>query len=254
MARSLVEWIDEVDGLNLNYVGPSTKQAIVQLKQGVAPRQAGRSGWTNGAAMHIARVGFLYPGDIEATVEAVVKASLPTHGTTTAISGAAAVACAVTQCALAESTLLDIVRAAQQGADWGERYGYPYYCPSTSRRIGFAVELVSADKDIEEKQRDLYDLVGTGLAAYEVVPAAIALFVLAQGEPMEAITLAANTGGDCDTLAAIAGAIAGAYRGVSAFPPQHIAFVEKVNNFDLEGLAQNYLAVIRRQRQGRKDP
>lgn len=244
VARSLVEWIDEVNGLNLSYVGPSTKRAIIQLKEGVPPEESGRWGWSNGAAMRIAPVGFLYPGEIEATVEAVTKVSLPTHGTNTAISGAAAVACAVTQCAISGSTITDVVEAAKRGADLGEKRGHPYPCPSISRRITFALELVSADKGIEERQRDLYDLIGTGLASYEVVPTAIALFALAQGEPMEAITLTANTGGDCDTLAAIAGAIAGAFKGVSAFPPQHIRFVEQVNDLDLKKIATDYLSAI----------
>lgn len=61
---------------------------------------------------------------------------------------------------------------------------------------------------------------------------------------MEAITLTANTGGDCDTLAAIAGAIAGAFKGVSAFPPQHIRFVEQVNDLDLKKIATDYLSAI----------
>ena len=246
IARSLVEWIDEVDGLNLSYVGPSTKRAILRLKQGVPPREAGRHGWTNGASMRVAPLGFLHPGDLEATVEAAEIASMPTHNTNTAISGAAAVACAVSRCAAGGSTIAEVVEAARWGAELGARRGHRYICPSIPRRIDMAVQLASSDKGIQEKQRDIYDLIGTGLATYEIVPAAIGLFVLAEGDPMRAITLAANTGGDCDTLAAIAGAIAGAYAGASAIPGEYIETIEAVNGLGLAKVSRDYLEIIRR--------
>ena len=246
VARSLIEWIDESDGLNLRWVGPSTKQAIENLKQGVSYEEAGRRGWTNGAAMRIAPVGFLHPGDLSATVEAARLASLPTHATNTAISGAAAVACAVNQCTVDGSTVSDIIEAAKAGANLGERLGYPYMSPSISRRIDFAVSLVSQDKSVEERQRDLYDLVGTGLASCEIVPVSLALFAMADGDPMQTIILAANTGGDCDTMGAIGGAIAGAYRGISAFPPEHVRTIEQVNALDLQKISLSLLEVIQR--------
>jgi len=246
VARSLVEWIDETDGLNLPYVGPSTKRAIQRLKQGIPPEEAGRWGWSNGAAMRIAPIGFLHPGDIPATVEAARLASLPTHGTNTAISGAAAVACAVTQCTVAGSGIADIVEAAKRGAELGERLGYPYFCPSISRRIDFAVHLANQRKSVEARLRDLYDLVGTGLGSYEVVPVSLALFVMGGGDPMETIILAANTGGDCDTLGAIAGAIAGAYSTITAFPSQYVRTVEQVNDLDLQEISLAFFEVIRR--------
>lgn len=244
IASSMVEWMDEIKGQEVKYVGPSTKQAINNLKHGMPYTDSGRWGWSNGAAMRAAPLGFLYPGDIIATVEAARQASLPTHGTNTAISGAAAVACAANQCTIEGSSIANILEAAKLGASLGERHGASYVCPSISRRIDFAVSLARQDKPVEEIQQDLYDLVGTGLASYEVVPASLACLMLAQGDPMTTIRLAINIGGDCDTLGAIGGAIAGAYAGISAFPPELVSTVEAVNSLDLKSITTSFLEVI----------
>jgi ADP-ribosylglycohydrolase len=248
VSRSLIEWFDQIDGLNQNYVGPSTKRAIQSLKEGVSFKESGRWGWTDGSAMRVAPVGFLHTGDLPATVEAAYKVSLPTHATNTAISGAAAVACAISQAAVEGSSLVEIVEAAKIGAGLGERLGESYFCPSIARRIDFAVSLVQQDKSEEERLRDLYDLVGTGLACYEIVPAALALFVMAEGDPMKTILLAVNAGGDSDTSGAIGGAIAGAFRGAAAIPEQKIKFVERVNGLDLKAVAQDLYGVISAQK------
>lgn len=246
VARDMVEWVDKINGLEGEYLGPSTKQAIKNLKQGVPYTVSGRWGWSNGAAMRIAPLGFLYPGDIVATVEAAREASLPTHGTNTAISGAAAVACAVNQCTVEGSNVADIVEAAKLGASLGERYGASYVCPSISRRIDFALSLTRQSKPVEEIQQDLYDLVGTGLASYEVVPASLACLVMARGDPMKTIHLVINIGGDCDTLGAIGGAIAGAYAGISAFQQEDVSTIEKTNDLDLRATTATFLEVIQR--------
>ncbi|MFZ1756892.1 MAG: ADP-ribosylglycohydrolase family protein, partial [Caldilineaceae bacterium] len=194
-------------------IGPSTRAALDAWQRGEELGKAGRSGWTNGAVMRVALVGLRYPGDLEATVEASYESAMPTHNTNVAISSAAAIACAVSRAAAGNASVGDLIDAACQGAEQGKGYGYAFIAPSVSRRIRFAVELAKADKPLAERQRDIYDLVGTGLPAYEMAAAALAHLVLADGDPVEAIRLATNTGGDTDTTAAIAGAVAGALRG-----------------------------------------
>ena len=61
-------------------------------------------------------------------------------------------------------------------------------------------------------------LVGTSLATQESVPAAFAVLALAGDDPWLACRLGASVGGDCDTIAAMAGAMAGACCGVDALP------------------------------------
>jgi ADP-ribosylglycohydrolase len=61
--------------------------------------------------------------------------------------------------------------------------------------------------------------------------------VLAGGEPMRAMRLAAGLGGDADTLASLAGSICGALRGIEGFDAELARTVEAVNGLDLRGLA-----------------
>ena len=74
--------------------------------------------------------------------------------------------------------------------------------------------------------------------AAESVPAALGLVVAARGDPMLAIELAVNSGGDTDTVAAMAGAVAGALRGADALDRSMVEEVERANSLDLEELAE----------------
>jgi ADP-ribosylglycohydrolase len=62
------------------------------------------------------------------------------------------------------------------------------------------------------------------------------------GDPWHACLLAASLGGDCDTIAAMAGAIAGACHGVTAFPPEAIAVID-AQGLDLAALADDLYAL-----------
>ncbi len=84
----------------------------------------------------------------------------------------------------------------------------------------------------------MYELVGTTVAITETVPVALALVLLAQGDPpTKTALLAANLGGDCDTVGAIACSIAGAYAGIDAFPSDLIQKIEEVNKLGLKDIA-----------------
>jgi ADP-ribosylglycohydrolase len=243
-AKALDNWIEDLGGLDTPYVGPSTKRAIRALREGVSPSESGRDGWTNGAAMRVAPLGFLCAPDLDATVRVAVESAYPTHAAATACSAAAAVACAVAACVLPGADLYTITQAACYGADAGAKLGLESISPSISRRIRFAISLVDSNKTDGEKLRDIYDLVGMGMAAYETVPAAFAVMHMANGDPMSAMIFAANIGGDTDTTAAIAGAVCGALRGVQALDSALLATIESVNNFNFAELAAEYHAVV----------
>jgi ADP-ribosylglycohydrolase len=76
------------------------------------------------------------------------------------------------------------------------------------------------------------------------VPAAIAVCSLAPNDPWLVCRLAASLGGDCDTIAAIAGAIVGACHGAEGFPR---AVVDKLHAANpalrLAALADDLLAL-----------
>jgi ADP-ribosylglycohydrolase len=89
----------------------------------------------------------------------------------------------------------------------------------------------------------VYRLVGTSLATQESVPAAFAVAAAIPGDPWLACRLAASLGGDCDTIAAMTGAICGACHGAGAFPAAARETVARVNGLDFGPLADDLLAI-----------
>jgi ADP-ribosylglycohydrolase len=248
-AQALLEWAEtNQEHLDL-YLGPSTRRALEALRAGADPRQSGQTGETNGAAMRIAPVGIVNAGDLEGTLLDTVEACLPTHGTTLAISGAAAAACAVAQAMCNDATLEAVLEAAMEGAIRGRQHGACVWTPPLERRIALAVRLVREAESESEALRALYDYVGVDMLVTESIPTAFGLVILAGGDPMRAVRYAANIGGDTDTIGAIAGGICGALRGIEAVDRVMLAEVEQVNGLDLETVARGLVAVGRRRSQ-----
>jgi ADP-ribosylglycohydrolase len=58
---------------------------------------------------------------------------------------------------------------------------------------------------------------------------------------MDAIKMATNIGGDADTIASMVGAMAGALKGIEAFPKDTIKRIEKVNRLEFKKIARKLL-------------
>ena len=243
LARRLLAWAERArERGSLDLLGPSSTAAVAALVAGGPVDEVGRSGATNGAAMRITPVGLIIPSDdLDALVDLVVEASRVTHHTGVAIAGAAAVAAAVSAgidgASVAEATTLGI-----RAADLGQRRGEWVAGAAVARRIAWAVGLMDAD-DHERSVRDVVELVGTSLATQESVPAAFAVLALHPDDPWQACLTAASLGGDSDTIAAMAGAIAGACHGMDGWPSDAIRTVNEINQLDLETVAEKLLAL-----------
>ncbi|MCO1661017.1 ADP-ribosylglycohydrolase family protein [Pseudonocardia sp. S2-4] len=221
-------------------LGPSTRRAVAALAAGADPVEAGRDGTTNGAAMRIAPAGVAV-ADPDALLELVVRVCTPTHGTGVAIAGAAAVAAAVSAgidgATVAEATA-HAVGAARRGAGRGRWVA----AADVAARIEWATGLVAGlapSRAVEV----IGALVGTGLATQESVPAAFAVLATAGEDPWLTCRLAASLGGDTDTVAAMAGAVAGACHGTAGLPDAAMATVAEVNGLPLDRLAADLLAL-----------
>ncbi len=237
MARRLIRWARERSILETEVIGPSTRRALQELLRGGDPRETGRWGTTNGAAMKIAPIGLLHPGEPETVIGDVVEVCLPTHGTTVAISAASAIAGAVAGALNFQSNPSSIVEVAIRCAELGEEHGRRIPKPSVAERIRLALSLTEG-LEPPKAAKILYREIGADMKCENSIPTAIALFHSAQGEPMTAILSAVNMGGDTDTIASMVGAIAGAYRGIEAFPEEAVNLVEEVNDIKLWELAQ----------------
>ena len=267
LAAALVAWEADMKARgSLDLLGPSTRRALAAVQAGVPPEEAGASGDTNGAAMRIAPVGIAFPLTAPAEtppagpaaapplrdnskkrpaaattlVDAVVRASFVTHGTSLALAGAAAVAAAVSA-GVAGATVPEATEAAVAAAELAAGRGRWVAGADVGARIEWAAGLV-AGRPPSEAAELIYQLVGTGLATQESVPAAFAALAATPGDPWLTARFAASLGGDCDTIAAMAGAVAGACHGVAAFPAEAVAVIDR-HQLDLPGLAAALLTL-----------
>lgn len=244
-AHALLEWEAGMKAKgSLDLLGPSTKAALDAVARGVPTQEAGRTGTTNGAAMRVTPVGVAFPVQpLEAFVDRVVESCQVTHDTTIGIAGAAAVAAAVSS-AVAGAPLDEAMDAAEAAAEAGARRGNWVAGADIAARIRWARATVAGlDPDDEATVETISKLIGTSVASQESVPAAFAVLALAGDDPWRCCLLAANLGGDCDTIGAIAGAVAGAVAGLRGLPADAVATLRSVNGLDLEPLAAALLAL-----------
>lgn len=235
VAVEIEKWLDSVGGQDSLAVGPSTKRAMAAIKAGTPVEKAGLTGVTNGAPMRIAVVGAwaaLNDFTFDELLADIEASCVPTHNTSVAISGAAAVAAAVWAGVRGlgwEETLAQALTAAR----WGVERGNWLPAVSVAERINAAVELAEAATSEVDAARILSDLVGMGEATTESVPAAFAAAAYARRNPEIAIRVAGNARGDTDTVAAMAGAIAGATTGPEGLPKAWRDIVAETNNLDV---------------------
>jgi len=243
LARRLIGWEDSMRARgSLDLLGPSTSGALRALRAGAAPSEAGRYGTSNGAAMRITPVGLIAPAaHLSALVDQVVAASMLTHNTGLALAGAAAVAAAVSA-GIDGASVSEATAVAVTAARLAAHRGHWVAGPDVATRIRWAASL-AARRPPDQLISVVNALVGTSLATQESVPAAFAVLAACPGDPWLACRVAASVGGDCDTIAAMAGAIAGACHGADALPASARRTVAQVNGLDLDSLAARLLAL-----------
>jgi ADP-ribosylglycohydrolase len=240
--NALLDWERDVKARgSYDLLGPSTKRAIDAINVGVPPEEAGRGGDTNGAAMRIAPVGIMMPPEPLAALAAkVAETCRATHNTSIAIASAAAVAAAVS--------------LGVSGGDWraasghavaaarlGAALGHWVTGGDIAAKIAWAQDLVRGKAE-KEAIKLIVDLVGTGVASQESVPAAFAVLEVAQGDAWRAAVIAANLGGDTDTIGAIAAGMAGACSGLSRLPQDRIAGLRGIDLDEVRALADDLVA------------
>lgn len=244
--KALVDWASHPVFFD-RFAGPTTRTAIkafngeeIPVMKGVrvSSRQA-----TNGAAMRISPVGLMHPGDLDAAIRDAAVVAMVTHNNYLAVSSACAVAAAVSRALTYDADTYNILEAGLYGAREGERIGLKegrdIAGPSVIKRMEWAIEIGLGKGTPDEKMHEISDCIGAGLHACEAIPCAFGIFAAAMGDPMTAIIKSVNMGYDTDTIATMAGAIAGAYRGADAFPEHFLSTLISANGLDIEKLAMD---------------
>ena len=175
----------------------------------VAERYFPGGSFGNGAAMRVAPVGLLFRDDRVKLWEQARLSALPTHLHPLGIEGAQLLALAVALC-----SHLDCLDRATFCADLLSA------CESREYR-----------DNIEEACRvespEQLAALGNRIEALHSVPTAIASFGLTPESYEETIGNVILLGGDTDTLAAMAGALSGAYLGVGRIPSRLLGLLER---------------------------
>src|SRR5215207_848110 len=247
--NTLVEWSRTSPMARM--MGPTTRPLLEAISAGedtshigcvgTSTRKQTSFGATNGAAMRIAPAGLVFPGDLEGAVRLAWLTARPTHDTQIAAAGAGAIAAGVAQALQVGADVYSVTQACLWGARFGEelgaREGRLIAGPSVVRRIEIAIDEALRARGLEEALRRIEESVGNSVMTVESVPAAVGIFVAAGGDPLETVVGGTNIGNDSDTIAAMAGSLAGALRGIGAVPPALYETVKSVNSEDMEALA-----------------
>jgi poly(ADP-ribose) glycohydrolase ARH3 len=158
--------------------------------------------------MRVAPIGLWGRGDVEATAAMAHEQARITHAHDLAKDAAAVQACLVGSLAHDPPTGVEEARRCVHAV-----------LAAVPVSSGFREGLDAlAELHHAAAAGDVVAGLGNGVAAAEAVPAAIQAFLRTPDDPVETVRWAVALGGDADTIAAMAGALSGAWRGASAFP------------------------------------
>jgi ADP-ribosylglycohydrolase len=191
-----------------------------------------------GAAIRVAPVGVLYRShSLDALVSGAREAAISTHAGSLAVAAAAATAAAVSA-AIDGASAQETFALAERAALVAERRW-----PSTSEPA-----FAAAIRTVHDELESLPDLRAEDLAMrcfpskpLTIVPLALALATLMESAE-DAILLAANVGGDADSVASIAGGILGAMH-PTTINRKWCEVVESINGHELAAVARGLAAL-----------
>ncbi|MEV7524465.1 ADP-ribosylglycohydrolase family protein [Streptomyces sp. NPDC091371] len=249
-------WIPELEAeaLPLQRIFLAEKWIVTRLHYAhVDPREAGTGNIVNcGAAMYMAPVGIANAGNpAGAYAEAldIAGAHQSSYGREAAGVFAAAVAAACLPGATASSVVDTALSLAKDG---------------TRSAIAAVAEVAALHRDFESALTPLraavapYDSVGpdyrapslgarrpSRLHSIEELPIALGMLLIADGSYESSVLGAVNYGRDCDSIATMAGAVAGALGGEAAVPSGWAKQVAEASRLDLHAPAASLAAVAR---------
>jgi ADP-ribosylglycohydrolase len=248
-------WIPELgrDDLLYHRLFLAEKWLVLKLRYGHAdPRDAGVGNIVNcGAAMYIAPVGIVNAGDPRGAYAEALDLTAA-HQSSYGREGAGVMAACVAEALRPESTIDGVVEAALRLAKDGTRAAIDAVVETAARldgwRSGGLAQLRAASSP--------YDSVGevyaepaqnaripSRLHSIEELPIALGLLVATGGDYAETVLGGVNYGRDSDSIASMAGSLAGALAGGGALRRDWVDDVSAASRIDVEEAGHRMAAV-----------
>ena len=211
-------WLEKVCSQTAAFAGAgfSEMNAIANLRKGLRPPQSGQHNhaWSDGLAMRVAPIGVVSAGDFEVAKRIAIADGLVSHSGEGIHSGVIiAVAISAAMKGLSSDVVFDESMKAIPQNSWSYR---------AMRDVKQIVD-AHGDLPVHEIADLLLDKVAVTDYFYadlapEAVSLAMASVLYGRGDFARTLLFAVNLGRDADTIAAMAGAVAGALAGYEAIP------------------------------------
>lgn len=240
IAIKLLKWAEKENAFENNILGPTSKVALANFRDGINSKAVTDKALSNGSAMRIAPIGCLFNAhDKEKLANFVYEVSEVTHTSDITIAGAAMIAVAVSS-AIENNDFDIVIKDVFEMEPIARRLGAETYSPSLTERIKIGIYLANKYKDNETLFLEkLYDIVGAGVNISESVPSAVSIAYYAQ-DPNKCALLCANLAGDTDTIGAMATAICGAFKGIDYIKEEYVESLNKANDVDFN----SYISIL----------
>ncbi len=215
---------------NIRGIGRATRQAVVRLKEGNPWWLSGTPSAGNGVAMRAVSLGLAFADDLETLRRQTARNAVVTHADRLAVASGIVQAYAVARLARTPSGALDpqvfLAELADVLGDLTDAAAVERR-PNTGRRpVRLADRILELGDMLDLEPSEAFAHTHNGAFVLESLPAAIWAFLSRPDQPEEAIVVAVNGGYDTDTVAAMAGAMAGAYNGEAALPDRWLDDLE----------------------------
>ena len=222
----------------------SVLHAAARLNYGYSPRRVALGNMpSSSSAMSIAPVGIVNAGHPRAAAAQAQEIASLVHIDEVGFcqDGAVAVAAAIAAALVPGATLDDVLAAATAHIK-------PWSGAEMIGLIGEALALAGEAADYATFRAAYHARFRRAIAcdSRETVPATFALVRLGQGDPRRTLCHAANFGRDADTIACMAGSIAGALAGSAGFPTVWLSRVARDAARDQRALAAALVGIGRR--------
>ena len=219
--------------------GASEREAAANIKRGLKAPETGiynAYAMSDGAAMRAAPMGIVAAGKPALAAE-LARIDAEISHSADGVWGAQSVAAAVAL-AMSGATVDEIIAEARDWAPEGSWFKHNF-------DVAFKIledskyEIAAAWMPLHQAIRCEYKA-----AVPEAVVSAFAVFKLTAGDFRQGMIHAGNFGRDSDTIGAIVGALAGAFKGMEAIPVAWVGKVQKPHGTCLQFAAQRDLIEV----------